>query len=95
MSRTPSYYQVYFTASIDGTEVLNVLNPASPITFPDVKVFMGDDVTQPSVATYSNLLWQNLDTTARTSRMKNIVTEAFLLDQETCVQPLLSSLTTR
>ena len=49
-----------------------MLNSAPPITFPDVKVFMGDDVTQPSDATYTNLLWQNLDTTARTGRMKDV-----------------------
>ena len=64
------------------------MNPGPPIIFPDVKVFMGDDVTQPSDATYSNLLWQNIDTTARASRMKRVVT-----DQENCVQT--SSLTTR
>ena len=58
--RRQTYYilQVYFSASIDGTEIFSELN-STPRSFQDVKVFMGDDVTEPADASYSNLVWMN------------------------------------
>ena len=57
--RRPNYnyiLQVYFSASIDGTQVFSELNP-TPRTFQDVQLFMGDDFREPADASYSNLVW--------------------------------------
>ena len=58
--RIQTYYilQVYFSASIDGTEIFSELNP-TPRSFQDVQVFMGDNFTEPADASYSNLVWMN------------------------------------
>ena len=58
--RRETYYilQVYFSASIDGTEIFNEWNP-TPRSFQDVQVFMGDDFTEPADASFSNLVWMN------------------------------------
>ena len=58
--RRQTYYilQVYFSASIDGTQIFSELNP-TPRSFQDVQVFMGDDFTEPADASYSNLVWVN------------------------------------
>ena len=56
--RRQSYYilQVYFSASIDGTEIFNEWNP-TPRSFQEVEVFMGDNFTEPADASYSNFVF--------------------------------------
>ena len=56
--RRQTFYilQVYFSASIDGTEIFSELNP-TPRSFQDVKVFMGDDFNEPADASYSNFFF--------------------------------------
>ena len=56
--RRQTYYilQVYFSASIDGTQIFSELNP-TPKSFQNVKVFMGDNFTEPADASYSNFMW--------------------------------------
>ena len=58
--RRQTFYilQVYFSASIDGTEIFNEWNP-TPRSFKNVQVFMGDNFTEPADASYSNLVWVN------------------------------------
>ena len=56
--RRQTYYilQVYFSASIDGTQIFSELNP-TPRLFQEVQVFMGDDFTEPADASYGNFFF--------------------------------------